>query len=183
MLGDAVVVIGSSPLERVAAAQRAVRDAEEAVRAAVVAARSHGYTWVDIGTVLGTSRQAAFQRFGRATDPRTGEDMTVVLPDAAERAVAVLVELTEGRFEQARADFDERMTREIDAERLGAVWAQVAGSIGRYERMGTPFARPIGDYTTVDVPLHYEAGEVIGRVSFDRGGKVAGLFVLPPDKG
>ena len=40
--------------------------------------------------MLGTSRQAAFQRFGRPVDPRTGLAMTRTLPpDAADRAVAI----------------------------------------------------------------------------------------------
>jgi hypothetical protein len=46
--------------------------AEAALRAAVDGARSAGQTWRDIGQVLGTSRQAAFQRFGHPVDPRTG---------------------------------------------------------------------------------------------------------------
>jgi hypothetical protein len=35
---------------------------------AVEVARVDGLSWQDIGTVLGVTRQAAFQRFGRKTD-------------------------------------------------------------------------------------------------------------------
>jgi hypothetical protein len=31
----------------------------------------------------------------------------------------------------------------------------------------------------VDVPLHFEAGDGVGFVRFDRGGKVAGLTLRP----
>ncbi len=39
-------------------------DAERSVRAAVEQARAHGYSWALIGSVLGTSGEAARQRYG-----------------------------------------------------------------------------------------------------------------------
>lgn len=39
-------------------------DAERAVRAAVDAARAQGYSWAFIGSLLGTSGEAARQRYG-----------------------------------------------------------------------------------------------------------------------
>lgn len=39
-------------------------DAERAITDAVHAARVHGYTWVFIGTLLGTSGEAARQKYG-----------------------------------------------------------------------------------------------------------------------
>ncbi|MGH3624269.1 MAG: hypothetical protein ACRDQ5_21195, partial [Sciscionella sp.] len=59
----------------VIAARDLARTVEEAMRAAVEDAREAGHTWQEIGNVLGTSRQAAFQRFGRPVDPRTGVPM------------------------------------------------------------------------------------------------------------
>jgi hypothetical protein len=49
---------------------------------------------------------------------------------------------------------------------------------GRYEGMGEPVAHQAGDYTVIDVPLHFEAADLTGRVSYDRAGQVAGLFFL-----
>ena len=42
--------------------------ADEALWRLVEQARSEGYTWEQIGHVLGTTRQAAYQRFGRDLD-------------------------------------------------------------------------------------------------------------------
>src|ERR1700685_1388596 len=57
--------------------------ADGALRVTVDRARAAGHTWQDIGDALGTTRQAAFQRFGRPIDPRTGEQMSqAVLPGA-----------------------------------------------------------------------------------------------------
>ena len=48
-------------------------DAERAVRSAVDAARSAGYSWAFIGSTLGTSGEAARQRYGPRSDAVTGE--------------------------------------------------------------------------------------------------------------
>jgi hypothetical protein len=177
-----VVSDAAPPLAAVAAALAAVRQAEERLRQAVEAARAAGHTWAELGDVLGTSRQAAFQRFGNPVDPRTGAPMKdAMLPDAADSAVALLVNLVEGRWDEVRRDFDEAVAAGLpDAAAVAEVWARVAGLVGTYERMGEPTARQVGDYTVVDVPLHFEAGELSGRVSYSADGKVAGLFFRPP---
>ncbi|MDR2723338.1 MAG: hypothetical protein LBB54_06400 [Cellulomonadaceae bacterium] len=50
---------------RIIAARQAVANADAELRAAVAAARDAGDSWAIIGAALDTSRQAAFQRFGR----------------------------------------------------------------------------------------------------------------------
>ncbi len=50
---------------RIIAARRGIEEAEEELRAAVRAARAAGDSWAVIGAALDTTRQAAFQRFGR----------------------------------------------------------------------------------------------------------------------
>lgn len=172
----------TSGLEAVAEARERARDAEGSLRRAVERARALGHTWQEIGETLGTSRQAAFQRFGRPVDPRTGEDMarhTDLLPDAAERAVAVFADLVAGRWAAVRRDFDERMAAELPTDTIIDVWTRVVGLIGAYERMGEPIALRLGGHTVVNVPIHCEAGEVDGRVTFNDDGTVAGLFLLP----
>lgn len=52
------------PLVAVETAQTMLDLAEEVLRALVTDARDQGHTWQEIGDLLGTSRQAAFQRFG-----------------------------------------------------------------------------------------------------------------------
>lgn len=171
---------GVAPLTAIATAQRQLRDAEDAVRACVERARGAGHTWQEIGDILGISRQAAFQRFGRALDPHTGRAMdTVALGDAADRAVALAVDLVAQRWADVCRDFDEGMVEAVTPAALAGIWVQVAGTIGVYERMGEAFSRQIGAYSVVDVPLFFEAGELIARVSYDSAGRVAGLYLLP----
>jgi Protein of unknown function (DUF3887) len=157
--------------------------ADGALRVTVDRARAAGHTWQDIGDALDTTRQAAFQRFGRPIDPRTGEPMSdAVLPGAGDRAIAIFSDWTQGRpGDVATADFDATMTKELPPEKIAAAWAQIIGMVGAYQRMGEPFVRQLGDYTVVDIPMEFEAGEMKGRVAFNAGGQVSGLFILNPD--
>src|SRR3954447_961513 len=75
------------PLDLVRAAREVQDGAEVLMAAAVEQARAAGRTWQEIGAVLGVSRQAVFQRYGKPIDLRTGEVMnTSVLPEADQLA-------------------------------------------------------------------------------------------------
>jgi Protein of unknown function (DUF3887) len=176
-------VTDDSPLADISAARQLAATAEAALQQAVDRARATGHSWREIGDVLDTTRQAAFQRFGRPIDPRTGTPMSrAVLPGAADKALMIFSDMAAGRWEQARRDFSETMRSRLDAERLAAGWAQTIGMIGSFERMGDALAYPLGDGTVTDIPLYFEAGERTGRVSFDRDGEVVGLFIGPRPK-
>jgi hypothetical protein len=168
-----------TPLGAVAVIRSLARVVEDGMREAVQAARQAGRTWAELGDLLGTTRQAAFQRFGRPLDPRTGASMAdEIIPGATERAAALIANVAEQRWEQARVGFDQRMSAALSAQALAAAWAQVIGTAGAYQGMGEPVAHQAGDYTVVDTSLHFEAAELIGRVSFSSAGQVAGLFFL-----
>ncbi len=155
------------------------RSAEEELGMTVARARESGHTWAEIGQTLGTSRQAAFQRFGRPADPRTGRPMEPVAPGAGDRARQLLSDLTAGRWADVCAQFSGPVVAKLDPPRLAAAWAQVIGLVGEYERHGEPSVYQAGDLTVVDLPMFFEAGERMGRVSFNRDGQVAGLLFLP----
>jgi hypothetical protein len=170
--------VPDEPLAAVGAALRKVRDAEATLRDTVDAARAAGHTWQEIGDLLGTSRQAAFQRFGRPIDPATGASMTELKrPDAIHLAEELVVELIGCRWHEVRRDFDDRMLASVGEDELRLAWTQLAGSVGRYERMGEPYARSAGDYTIVHLPLAFEAGERTVQVTYREDGQVAGLWI------
>ena len=82
-----------------------------------------------------------------------------------------------GRWEEARRDFNAKMSEALDGRRLAGAWARMASLVGGYEGMGEPFAHRVGDHTVVEIPLRFKAGEATGRVVFDEDGKVAGLWL------
>ncbi|MEE3066547.1 MAG: hypothetical protein VYA67_21835 [Actinomycetota bacterium] len=57
----------ASHIRRIIAAAEALDAADDELAAAVAAAREAGDTWDAIGVALGTSRQGAYQRFGKRT--------------------------------------------------------------------------------------------------------------------
>ena len=181
LLGQWLSAESARPLDAIAFIQGAASEIGEGMQAAVQCARAAGHTWTEVGQVLGISRQAAFQRFGRPADPRTGQPMAAsMLPGAAERGAALLADLVAGRWAEACRDFDETVARKLDAEGMAVVWARLTGMIGRLEQVGESVAYQGGDLTLVDIPLSFEAAERTARVCYDRDGKVAGLHFLPP---
>src|SRR3954462_13829044 len=142
----------ADPLAGIRHALDVRRQAELVLAAAVDTARAAGCTWQQVGDVLGTSRQAAFQRFGHPVDPRTGRAMDrTTLERADALALELFTALAAGRWEDVRRDFDPTMAEALPAAKLADTWATVVGTVGAYEREGEPFVRRQGDYTVVDV--------------------------------
>ena len=172
-------------LDIVRRAQRVDELSGQVLKLCVQQSRDAGHTWQELGDLLGVTRQAAFQRFGKPIDPRTGEpmDKTVRMADAAERAATIVTAVLNGRMDEARQSFNtevlDAFTDDVRANGL----ATVTGLVGAFEGFGDtePFVRRVGDHTVVDIPLRYEAGEMKARVAFDDDEKVAGFFILPPE--
>lgn len=172
---------GTSPEDAVAAARDLSAAAEAALQAAVDRARAAGQSWREIGGVVGTSRQAAFQRFGHPVDPRTGQPMTSTVPPAeVQRATEFVARFTACQWDEVVGDFADVVRERVDANRLARGWAQTIGMFGSYQRAGEVSPVPAGDGTIVDVRLDFEAGEAMLLVQWDRDGKVIGLRLHPP---
>lgn len=156
--------------------------ADDVVRAVVHEARQAGATWQVIGDALGVSRQAAFQRYGRPIDPRTGEPMnTTPLPGAADLATAAVEDLAAGNWSRVTAQFDPTMRDGLSEDALAAAWAQIIGRSGAYETHGEPEVSRAADVTVTDTRLSMEAGDYTARISYRDDRSIAGLFILPGD--
>jgi hypothetical protein len=181
LLGELAGPGTGSPLDVVAAARELSAASAAAMQATVDRARAAGHSWREIGDVLDTTRQAAFQRFGRPVDPRTNKPMSrQARPGAEERALEILGCIVEGRWEDARRDFGPEMLDAVSADRIARAWALTAAEVGGYEGMGEPVALGAEDATLVDLPLRFEAGDRLCRVTFGADGQVIGLFIRPP---
>jgi hypothetical protein len=173
------------PLDAVRITRDLGRLADAALRASVDRARACGHTWQEISDVLGTSRQAAFQRFGKPIDPRTGEPMSqVILPDAMQRAKGLMGLWTAGEWDQAWAAAQpttDSVAQSLTPALLADAFAHIVGLVGAYQDMDEPAVRRQGNLTVVDIPLRFEAGEMKGRVAYESDGRTAGLFILHSD--
>lgn len=103
-------------------------------------------------------------------------------PTFAEKGRRIFEQAVQGRWEEVRAGFDDRMLAGCPVEMLVAGWDQVVGLLGAFRRLGEPQMRGVIDGNSVtDVPMTFERGEMKGRVAFDRSGQVAGFFLLKPE--
>lgn len=153
--------------------------ADDVVRAVVQQARQHGVTWQVIGDALGVSRQAAFQRYGKPIDPRTGEPMnTTPLPGVAELAASVIEDLASGQWTRVTEQFDPSMRDGLSEDALAAAWAQIVGLSGAFEGLGEPEITRAGDLTITNTPLSLEAGDYTARIAFRDDRTIAGLHIL-----
>jgi Protein of unknown function (DUF3887) len=153
--------------------------ADEVVRAVVRQARDNGATWQVVGDALGVTRQAAFQRYGRPIDPRTGEPMnTTPLTGVAALATSVIRDLAAARWSRVADQFDPTMRDGLSEQALAAAWAQIVGLSGAFEQHGDPEVARAGDVTITDTPLVFEAGDYTARITFRDDRTIAGLHIL-----
>jgi hypothetical protein len=59
--------IAGGDIEGLAELARLSTDVDDAIRTAIAGLRAAGYSWADIAERLGTTRQAAHQRYGRSS--------------------------------------------------------------------------------------------------------------------
>lgn len=170
------------PLDMVCAAREVQAQAEALMVAAVQQARDSGRTWQQIGDSLGVTRQAAFQRYGKPVDPRTGEAMnTTPLPEAADLTRAVIDDLAHTRWADVSARFDNTMREGLTEEGLAEAWVHIVGLAGAYEGHGASDTVRAGDFTTTNTTLNFEAGDFVARITFRDDQTIAGLYLLSPD--
>jgi len=167
--------------DTIAAAAHICASADQLLAATVQCARADGASWQVIGDALGVTRQAAFQRFGKPLDPRTGEPMnTTPLADAPNLTRTILDDLTAGSWTAVTARFDATMSEALSDDGLGEVWAQIIGQVGALERRGTTQSSRAGELTITNTPLTFEAGDLTARITFRDDRSIAGLYFLEP---
>lgn len=154
---------------------------EDTLHALVEQARAAGHTWAEIGEVLHVSRQAAFQRFGGVRPEREAGTISVPLEGAVEHALPVLEAFLDGRFEDARSTFGERMLKAVSVELMADVREKVRLEAGEVEAIGAPVVSVRDGYTVVDIPVSLERGDGVGRVALDADRQVAGFLVRPAE--
>jgi hypothetical protein len=185
LVADVLVAEDHSPgqvMRAIAATRSLDMVVEDTLRALVDQARAAGHTWAEIGGLLRVSRQAAFQRFGGTRRPSSENDGNLApVDDAVEHAVPVLQAFLDGRFDDARSSFGERMLNACSVELLADVREKVRREAGEVQALGTPVVSVRDGYTAVDIPVALDNTDGIGRVVLDADRRVAGFFVRPAE--
>jgi len=180
---------------RVRIAQELAVAAENQLVTEVLRARDTGVSWQVIGEILGVSRQAAFKRFGIVRDPETGETMTrTPVVDTIARAEEVFHALEDGNYEAVKELMTFRTSRVLTRTKVMQVWKSVLAEYGEFTGADGSFVStpaPVKGLSllpknstlgnaTVQTTLRFEAGEMVGRISFTNQGKINGILILEP---
>lgn len=183
---------GPGALLALVAARRAAARAQDDLHAAVAAARRSGHTWAEVGAALGTTRQAAFKRFGTPTDPRAGRPMTPTPTEGLDAATEELfTRLDAGDYDHVRALMTDEVAAALTRDLVLGTWAGAVRETGNLERCAdTRLELPDGSAVAPGAPvlggvvgateLVCEAGSWHGRVAWDADRRVVGLLVVPP---
>ncbi len=87
----------------------------------------------------------------------------------------------DGRFDDARARFGERMLDACSVELMADVRDKVRQYGGDVQALGTPVISVRDGYTGVDIPVALDRADGIGRVVLDADRRVVGFFVRPAE--
>lgn len=170
--------------------------ARAGLQAAVDAARATGHSWADVAAALGVTRQAAFKRFGRPNDPRTGKPMT------STTTVSTVVTFTErvftlldaGQYDPVRDLMTPATARTLTRQAVLDVWAAAIAEVGhlvtcRDTRAELTDGTVLGADESVlglvigSTVLECEAGELVGRLALNDEQQLIGLLVVPSNHG
>jgi uncharacterized protein len=104
-----------------------------------------------------------------------------VSPAADLRVVAghLLELLAAGRFDEATKGFDATMKEGLPAEKLGQTWALLNQQAGRFQKQTGIRSGEEDGYRVVYVTCAFERTPLDMKVTFDKGGWIAGLFFVP----
>ena len=92
----------------------------------------------------------------------------------------VLTLLTESKFDEVVAQFDEKMSAAMTAEQARAFWIQLEGQAGRFKSyIDEQVTAPQPGYTAVLLGCQFENNGVNAMIVFGRDGKIAGLGFKP----
>ena len=117
-----------------------------------------------------------------ATLRPTSTDVTQPIEQMQMKASQATDMLIAHKWDQVVADFDATMKAGLTAEGLKTAWAQVEAQFGPYQSRGTTTrVRPQAAELVFDTPLMFSKQAGKSRISYDRDGKIAGLYILRAD--
>jgi uncharacterized protein len=101
--------------------------------------------------------------------------------DTAASARALVADLVAERFDDVEMRFDSTMRGVMPAAKAKALWASILAEVGRYKAIKSTRSDRTGGYGIEFLTCAFEKSDLTLKIAYDAAGKVAGLFVLPPE--
>lgn len=154
---------------------------DDAIARLVRRARTEHQSWAAIGTALGTSRQAAFERYATDTErePST-EEHSVRLSVASAREVArsFLDGFVTREFATCRRLSDPQLARGLPEPVLATLLESVRQDLGEILEVQDSCITSYGSMQIVDTPVVFSRGTRMVRVVVNPLGLAGGFFLL-----
>ncbi|MCS5731331.1 DUF3887 domain-containing protein [Herbiconiux moechotypicola] len=163
-----------------------LKASENRLRESVTAARAAGASWREIGDALGTSRQAAFTRFGDETG-RSGDQLAL-------RTTQLFESLSAGDYESVRTMMSYSCARALTKRKLLGAWADAVRASGAFVGCANAVPQQPDGRTPIErwahrqlvthvfqTALHFARDDLTGRVAYDSAGRVIGILMLADD--
>jgi hypothetical protein len=115
----------------------------------------------------------------------TAQPPLIASPQAqktAAAATALIDRLALGDFEPAATNFAEALRAAAPPEKLAEIWTAVQIQMGAFKRRTGVRMETQGLYEVAFVTAEFERGTVDFKVVVDDKGKIAGFFIVPPQK-
>jgi uncharacterized protein len=102
--------------------------------------------------------------------------------DPKEQARQFLDSCQAGKFTEATANFDAKMTKVLGPAKLEELWKKLGQQLGPIEKMGPARTDRIGSSTRVKIRCDYKTMPLDALVSFNAQGQIEGFFLIPAEK-
>ena len=97
--------------------------------------------------------------------------------DPKEQARQFLDSCQAGKFTEATANFDAKMTEVLGPAKLEELWKKLGQQLGPIEKMGPPRTDKIGSSTRVKIRCDFKTMPLDALVSFNAQGQIEGFFL------
>lgn len=94
-------------------------------------------------------------------------------------SAAMLNALEKGDFTAATSNFDPQTRANLDAKKLGTVWASMSAQFGALQSRGFPQAAMYQQLFVVATPLYLEKGGLKAQVVCSMDNKIVGFHLQP----
>ena len=102
--------------------------------------------------------------------------------DVKEQARQFLELCQTGKFTQATANFDAKMTSVLGPAQLEDLWKKLGQQLGPIEKMGPPRTDKVQSSTRVKIHCDFKNMPLDALVSFNAQGQIEGFFLVPAEK-
>ena len=92
----------------------------------------------------------------------------------------VAQELAGRQYDKVEARFDATMASAMPLEKLRSVWEATAAQVGALKTVKSARSAEMQGYHVVTLACDFEKSPLNLRLVFDKDGKVAGFFIVPP---